>query len=138
MTPPPPPPPRVRPLWVAAGFFLTGLGFLGLALPAMPGTVFFILAAAAFSRGDPRWEAWLLARPVVGELVRDYREGRGMPLRAKWLACLCIAVAVSLSLPRIPVLVGQVVWALVGLVGIWFITLRVPTKRPLAGERGEP
>lgn len=125
-----PPPPVVRPLWVALGFVLTGLGFVGLILPGFPGTVWFVLAAACFARGNPKWEAWLLSRPVVGELVRDYREGRGMPPRAKWIACTCIVVAVGFSLPRIPVLVGQVMWALVGLAGVLFITLRVPTRRP--------
>ena len=119
----------VKPLWVALGFALCGLGFVGLVLPGFPGTVWFVLAAASFARGDPRWEAWLLSRPVIGQLVCDYREGRGMPLRAKYVACLCITVAVGLSLARIPVLIGQVAWVLVALVGILYITLRVPTKR---------
>lgn len=123
-------PTPLRPLWLVLGFLLTGLGFLGLILPAFPGTVFFILAAAAFAKGDPKWEAWLLSRPVVGELIGDYRAGRGMPLRAKWLACTCIVLAVAFSVGRIPVLAGQVAWALVGLIGVWFIALRVPTKRP--------
>lgn len=127
MTPPPASP--VRPLWVALGFVLTGLGFLGLLLPGLPGTIWFVLAAACFARGNPKWEAWLLSRPVVGDLVRDYREGRGMPLRAKWIACTCIVVAVGFSLTRIPVVVGQVAWALVGLAGILYISLRVPTRR---------
>ncbi|KEF33855.1 hypothetical protein RDMS_10340 [Deinococcus sp. RL] len=127
MTPPPVSP--VRPLWVALGFVLTGLGFLGLVLPGLPGTVWFVLAAACFARGNPKWEAWLLSRPVVGDLVRDYRAGRGMPLRAKWVASVSIVLAVGLSLTRIPVLVGQVTWVLVGLAGILYITLRVPTRR---------
>ncbi|ABF44690.1 YbaN family protein [Deinococcus geothermalis] len=120
----------LRPLWVVLGFVLTVLGFLGLLLPGFPGTVWFVLAAGAFARGNPKWEAWLLSRPVVGELVRDYRAGRGMPLRAKWIACVCIVVAVVFSLPRIPVLAGQVAWAVLGVAGILFITLRVPTRRP--------
>ncbi|WP_229752884.1 YbaN family protein [Deinococcus aerophilus] len=128
MTPPPPSRP-VKPLWVALGVVLCGMGVVGLILPGFPGTVWFVLAAACFSRGDPRWEAWLLSRPVVGGLVRDYRTGQGMPLRAKWIACACIVAAVALSLGRIPVLVGQVGWVAAGLVGILYITLRVPTKR---------
>lgn len=119
-------------MWIAAGFLLTGLGVLGLLLPGLPGTVWFVLAAAAFSRGDPRWEAWLLSRPVIGPLVLDYRAGRGMPLRAKWLACASIVVAVSLSLDRIPVLAGQVVWVLLGVAGVAYITLKVPTRRDTA------
>ncbi|MDB5046226.1 MAG: hypothetical protein JWQ08_2276 [Deinococcus sp.] len=127
MTPPPPQP--IRPLWVVLGFVLTGIGFVGLILPGFPGTVWFVLAAAAFARGDPRWEAWLLSRPVIGQLIDDYRSGRGMPLRAKWVACLCIVLAVGLSLPRIPVLVGQVTWVILGVVGVLYIVWRVPTKQ---------
>ncbi|MFC4638100.1 YbaN family protein [Deinococcus hohokamensis] len=134
MTPPvsppgPTAPTRVRPLWVALGFVLCGLGFLGLLLPGFPGTVWFVLAAGAFAKGDPRWEAWLLARPVVGQLVGDYRAGRGMPLRAKWVACSCIALAVGFSVGRLPVLAAQVAWVLLGAAGIGFVALRVPTRR---------
>ncbi|WP_291429804.1 YbaN family protein [Deinococcus sp.] len=123
------PPSRFRSLWVALGFVLCAFGLLGLILPGFPGTVWFILAAAAFSRGDPRWEAWLLSRPVVGPLITDYRAGRGMPLRAKWIACVCIVLAVGLSVPRIPLLAAQVAWVLIGLAGVLFITRRVPTRR---------
>ena len=47
------------------------------------------------------------------------------------------ALAVSLSLGRIPVLAGQVAWVLVGLAGIGFITLWVPTNRsPTSRSQG--
>ena len=109
-----PPTQRTNPLWVAVGFMLTGLGFLGLILPGLPGTVFFVLAAAAFAKGDPRWEAWLLSRPVVGQMVQDYREGKGMPLRAKWIACACIVVlnapAVVAQLTRSVSICGSERW----------------------------
>ncbi|MFD1731260.1 YbaN family protein [Deinococcus malanensis] len=121
--------PRVRPLWVALGLVLSSLGVVGLLVPGFPGTVWFVLAAAAFARGDPRWEAWLLSRPVVGRLIGDYRAGRGMPLRAKWIACSSIALAVGFSMGRLPGLAAQLVWVLVGLAGVGFITLRVPTGR---------
>ncbi|ADV66584.1 YbaN family protein [Deinococcus maricopensis] len=125
-----------RALWLLAGFVLTGLGFLGLILPLMPGTVFFVLAAACFARSSPRFETWLLNLPAVGPLVRDYRAGRGMPARAKLIAVLSIIVAVLLTLPRIPVLPGRLVWLLLGLYGIWYVTRRVPTRaEPPAGER---
>lgn len=121
--------PRARVLWVALGLVLSSLGLIGLLLPGFPGTVWFVLAAAAFAKGDPRWEAWLLSRPVVGGLIGDYRAGRGMPLRAKWIACSCIALAVGFGSGRLPGLAAQLVWGLVGLAGVGLITLRVPTRR---------
>lgn len=134
--PAPPPPPEdrwllpapLRPLAIVTGLLLSGLGVLGTVLPGMPGTVFLIGAAWLFSRSSPRFERWLLDLPLVGPLVDDYRRGLGMPRRAKWIAYLSIAIAVSFSLGRIPVLVGQVGWVLLGLAGIWYIAARVPTK----------
>ncbi|WP_045234039.1 YbaN family protein [Deinococcus pimensis] len=124
-------PAPLRGLLIALGFVLVALGFVGLVLPGFPGTVWFVLAAACFARSSPRFERWLLGLPVVGELVADFRAGRGMPLRAKVLASVMIAVAVGVSAWRfIPVWEGRVAWVLVGLVGIWYVTLRVPTRAP--------
>ena len=117
-----------RPLWIAAGFLLTAVGFVGILLPLLPGTVFFVLAAACFARSSPRFEAWLLNLPAVGPLVRDYRAGRGMPARAKLVAIMSIALAVAFTMPRIPVLPGRAAWLLIGLYGIWYIVRRVPTR----------
>lgn len=123
------PPPLTRHLWLSLGFFFTAVGLIGTVLPLLPGTGFLVLAAWCFSRSSPKFEAWLLNLPLAGQLIRDYRDGLGMPLRAKILACLSILLAVSLSLGRIPVLVGQVVWVLIGLFGIVYIVWRVPLRR---------
>ncbi|WP_261665373.1 YbaN family protein [Deinococcus sp. Marseille-Q6407] len=118
----------VRPFAIAAGLVLTALGIAGAILPLMPGTGFLVLAAWLFAGSSPRFERWLLDLPVVGQLVRDFRSGAGMTLRAKWVTCLTILLAVGLSVGRIPVLIGQVAWVLIGLFGVWYIARRVRTK----------
>jgi uncharacterized membrane protein YbaN (DUF454 family) len=75
-----------RGLWFGAGIGLTGLGLLGLALPVMPGTIFLILATAAFARSSPRFESWLLNHPRFGASLRAWRATGSIPLRAKILA----------------------------------------------------
>lgn len=123
------PPSLTRPLWLGLGFVFTAVGLVGTVLPLLPGTGFLVLAAWCFSRSSPKFEAWLLNLPVAGQLIRDYRAGLGMPLRAKIVACLSIVLAVSLSISRIPVLIGQVTWLLMGLFGIGYIVWRVPLRR---------
>lgn len=76
----------LRPLWLLLGFFFVALGFIGAAVPGMPSTVFFVLAAYFFSRSSRRFLNWLLSLPKVGPLVRDYRSGLGMPRKAKIIA----------------------------------------------------
>jgi len=117
--------------WMALGlgFFFTGLGFLGSFLPILPATPFFLLAAYFFARSDPRLEAWLLNLPQVGLVIRDYREGRGIPYGTKVLATLLAFSGALLSLLRLPHPLGQAL--VVGLIayGIYFIWRKVPTKK---------
>jgi uncharacterized protein len=114
--------------WIGAGFFFVALGFIGAFLPVMPSTVFFIIAAWCFARGSERWLNWLLALPTIGPLVRDYRDGKGMPARAKLISVSMLTIAVLFSVWRLHTLYGRVGVLALGLVGAWFILARVPTR----------
>ena len=119
----------VRAGWLALGLVCVGLGGLGIVLPGLPTTVFFIAAAACFSKSSPRLEAWVLGLRGVGPMVRDHRAGLGMPRRAKVLATACIVLFVGLALwlaIEHPALRGVV--AAAGLVGVVVIWWRVPTR----------
>ena len=71
---------------LALGWIAVALGGLGVFVPGLPTTGFFVLAAACFARSSPRFEQWVLGLPKVGPLVRDHRAGLGMPRRAKVVA----------------------------------------------------
>jgi uncharacterized protein len=118
----------VRWFWIGAGFFFVALGFIGAFVPVMPSTVFFIIAAWCFSRGSERWLNWLLELPTVGPLVRDYRNGNGMPARAKLISVSMLTIAVLLSAWTLQTIYGRVGVLALGGVGAWFILARVPTK----------
>jgi uncharacterized membrane protein YbaN (DUF454 family) len=120
--------PALRGLWITAGIILTGVGFVGLIVPGLPSTVFFILAAGAFSRGSERMYQWLVSLPHVGPAVRDYYAGLGMPRSAKLWATGLMFVCVSLGAFAIPH-AWQIALAFaatgVGAFYIWFV---VPTR----------
>jgi uncharacterized membrane protein YbaN (DUF454 family) len=119
----------VRALWLVAGFVAVGLGGVGVIVPGLPTTGFFVFAAGCFSKSSPRFERWVLELPGVGPLVRDYRAGLGMPRRAKVVAVSMIVVACVSS-----VAFGLDSWWLRGLVvalgavGVAWILWRIPTR----------
>lgn len=119
-----------RGAWFALGWVAVGIGTIGVIVPGLPTTVFFIIAAACFSRSSPRFEQWVLDRPGVGPMVRDYRAGLGMPRKAKVAAITTIAVVCSLSaFVAIERLWLRAVVLGLGAVGIAWILWRVPTRR---------
>jgi hypothetical protein len=74
-------------IWMAAGLAMVALGVIGAFLPLMPTTIFLIMAGWCFARSSPRLEAWLLNHPRFGGLLRDWRDYRAIPRRAKIAAC---------------------------------------------------
>ncbi|QYG93407.1 DUF454 domain-containing protein [Iamia sp. SCSIO 61187] len=125
--------------WVTFGCGAVGLGALGIVVPGLPTTGFFVLAAWAFSRSSPRLEQWVLDRPGVGPLVRDYRAGLGMPRRAKVVAITMLVVSCGLSaalgVDRPAVRLAIVT---LGAVGVAWILWRVPTRETVLARRRPP
>lgn len=107
------------------------MGTIGVVVPGWPTTVFFISAAACFSRSSPRFEQWVLRLPGVGPLVADFRAGGGMSIRVKTLALgmmwLAILLSLALAIPSNAVRAGV---AALGAIGTWYILWRVPTAAP--------
>lgn len=71
---------------IGFGWIFVALGIIGIFVPLMPTTVFFILAAASFARSSDRFYSWLINHPRFGKFIKDYREKRGMPLKSKIIA----------------------------------------------------
>lgn len=68
---------------IALGWIFVALGVIGIFVPLMPSTIFFILAAWCFSKSSQKFYNQLINHPRVGKVVRDFYEKRGLPLKTK-------------------------------------------------------
>jgi uncharacterized membrane protein YbaN (DUF454 family) len=124
--------------WVCLGLVSVGLGGLGIVIPGLPTTVFFIVAAWAFARSSPRLEAWVLGLPRIGPMVLDHRAGLGMSRRAKAFAAGSIVFFVGLSVLIIDSVLVRAVVIAAGLVGVGVVAWHVPTREVVLARRAEP
>ena len=117
------------------GFTAVGVGTIGIVVPGLPTTGFFVLAAWCFARSSPRFEAWVLGLPTIGPMVRDHRDGLGMPRKAKVVAISMMLTACSISALVLghPVLAAVILGA--GAIGTWYISTRVPTRERVLEQR---
>lgn len=73
----------VRGLLIAAGSLFVGIGILGIFLPLLPTTVFFLIAAACYGKSSPAAYRWLTTNRFFGRYLRDYKERRGATVGTK-------------------------------------------------------
>jgi uncharacterized membrane protein YbaN (DUF454 family) len=66
-----------------SGVILVGIGILGMFLPLLPTTIFFILAAWCFARSSEKFYYWLHHNRLFGKYLSNYRSGNGMTARSK-------------------------------------------------------
>ncbi len=105
---------------IFTGTMFVALGVLGMFLPLMPTTVFLLLGAYCYSRSSERFHNGLLNNRWFGEYIRNYKSGRGIPMRQKistigflwvsigfsvwmigggfWVTLLLLAVAIGVTL----------------------------------------
>lgn len=76
----------LRPLWLALGLLSVAIGVIGIFLPILPTTPLMILAAFFFARSSKRLEAKLLAHPIFGPVILDWRRNQTIAPRIKIIA----------------------------------------------------
>jgi len=89
--------PIIRFFWLFLGLLFSIIGLIGLIVPGLPTTPLMIVAAACFFRSSKRLFNWVLSNKYFGNYVKDFREGRGMPRKAKLTAIFFIWLFVSFS-----------------------------------------
>jgi uncharacterized membrane protein YbaN (DUF454 family) len=118
----------VKWVWLTIGWIAVGIGGIGVVIPGLPTTVFMVFAAWCFSKSSPRFERWLLELPGIGPMISDYRDGLGMPKRAKISTFAMITVAVTLSAIVVDHSIVRLAIIAAGIVGLYWVGMRVPTK----------
>jgi len=82
--------PLLRWFLITAGLIAVGVGTVGIFVPLLPTTPFYLLAAACFFRSSDRLYQWLIGNKWCGPYIRNYREHRAIPRHAKILALVLL------------------------------------------------
>ena len=109
------------------GCVAVALGVLGIFLPLLPTTPFLLLASACFARGSSRLHNWLQTNRVFGKYLRDYENGKGIPLRGKLWILVFMWGSMSYSVWRTDLPYVRMLVILVGCCVTIYLTRFVPT-----------
>ena len=86
-----------RILLISGGVLCLILGTIGIFLPILPTTVFFLLAAAAFARSSDRLYRWIMEHRFFGRFIRNYRLYHAVPLSSKIVSVAFLWLTIGAS-----------------------------------------
>lgn len=85
---------RHKVLYILFGTLSLALGIIGIFLPLLPTTPFLLLTAALYVRSSPRLYNRLLHHKYLGSYIRNFRENKAIPLRAKIISVSLIWITI--------------------------------------------
>ena len=131
----------IRILWLVLGLVCVGLGTIGIVLPILPTTPFLLAAAACFCKSSTRLYNWLIGNKWFGEYIRNYKEGKGIPMKTKIISLTFLWATIGVSnifilsqlLPSSLVLPMQLIMLAIA-TGVSVHILRLPTFKKITNN----
>ena len=87
----------VQILLIATGTFFVGVGIVGIFVPILPTTPFLLISAALYARSSERFYNWLINNKIFGRFIKNYREGKGIPLKVKIITIILLWITIGCS-----------------------------------------
>jgi len=87
-----------RLILILLGTLFVVTGVIGIFLPVLPTTPFMLLAAWCYAKSSVRFYNWLMNNRVFGPIIREWRQYRAIPKRAKFWAIFLLLSTFSTSI----------------------------------------
>ena len=124
---------------IILGCVCLALGTVGIALPVLPTTPFYLGTLYCFARSSERLHNWFLGTALYRKHLESYVEKRGMLLQTKLSILICVTILMAFGffmMARkgiwIPCVILAVVWA----AHFYYFLFRIKTIHPDPIEKG--
>jgi len=107
----------LRYLLIFFGTLFLIIGVIGIVIPVLPTTPFLILTAACYARSSKKAHHWLLNNKWFGSYIKNYQDGKGVPIKVKITAISFLWITILASI----IFIIDIVWIKVILIAIAII-----------------
>ena len=112
---------------VSSGTLFLFLGIIVIFIPLLPATPFLLLTAACYIRGSKKFYNWLIKNKWLGEYIKNYQEGRGVPLNVKIITIIFLWLTIMISIIFVSNFIIQIILFFISIV----VTIHILTIKTL-------
>jgi len=116
-------------LFITLGTFFVGIAIVGIIIPILPTTPFLLLSAALYARSSKRFYDWLLNNRLFGKYIKNYREGKGIPVYVKIMVITLLWITIGASIVFAVELLAVRILLVAIASGVSIHILRIKTSR---------
>ncbi len=121
--------PIVRWTLLFAGTVFVGIGILGIFLPLLPTTVFFLMAAWCYAHSSKKFYNWLHHNKYFGKYLKNYREGKGTTRSSKISIIVILWAGILYSIFVTQSFVIHLILLIIA-IGVTIHIVVIPTHKP--------
>jgi uncharacterized protein len=120
----------IKTVFIVSGTLSLIIGIIGVAVPGIPATPFFLLTAGLYIKSSDRLYRKLTENRIIGGYITDYHKKKGMTKRSKlaaiWLMWGMIAISCIFFIKLLSIRLAVLSAGIIGTVVMGFI---VPTVK---------
>lgn len=87
--------------FILSGIIFLILGTIGIVIPLLPTTPFYLLSAYCFGKSSEKYYKFLMNNRVFGKYIKDYYEKKGITLKNKVNSIIFLSLGISWSIYKI-------------------------------------
>ena len=103
-------------IYTTIGTITLFLGTIGIVLPIIPTTPFFLVSAYFYLRCSKKLYNWLLNHKVFGKYIYNYITYKAIPKKAKVLSITFLIVGILISIILIDKLIVYIILPIIALI----------------------
>lgn len=112
---------------ICLGFLCLVIGVLGVVLPVLPTTPFWLLTVFFFAKGSGKFHAWFCTTALYQKYVGPTVKKKGMDKSTKRKAMITLGIIFAISFLIIPVWHGRLVVIVVALFHLYYFLFKIKT-----------
>lgn len=119
----------IKTLLIIGGWSAFALGWVGVFLPGLPTTIFWILAALAFLRTNEKMYQRIISDKRFGPSIKLFVEEGKISVQGKWISITAMLLCASIGTFAIPILWVKILVVSTALIGSgWVFILPLQEK----------